>query len=482
MRALPDDAVPDSVRAVLNAVGHAGLVDHLPVAAYVCAADGTILRYNEAAAALWGREPELGERGTRFCGSHSLFGLDGAHIPHHVCPMAAALASGEGCREQEIIVERPDGSRIVAVVNIEVIRDAAGTTVGAVNTFRDSSGGRDRSSMSDEAEKAIHRLAAIVESSEDAILAKDLDGVITDWNRGAQELYGYTAREVVGKPVTVLIPDERHDEEPAILARIRRGERIEPYETVRRRKDGSMIDISLSVSPIVDRLGRVIGASKIARDITGKKRAEEQQVLLLREMNHRVKNLFTLSGSLVKLSARSGGTADDLVAALQERFGALARAHSLTLPATMDQGSRGPAATTLHALLDTIVSPFAEAGDTARPRVVLTGPDMPVSGSAVTSVALLFHEFATNAAKYGAFAAPQGRVTIECTETDETHVVIWRETGALPHDFEPGREGFGSLLARTAITGALGGSFTREFTGTGLVITLSLPRGRLAEG
>ncbi|WP_309605298.1 PAS domain S-box protein, partial [Phenylobacterium sp.] len=109
-------------------------------------------------------------------------------------------------------------------------------------------------------------LAAIIESSEDAILSKNLDGIITSWNRGAEHLFGYTADEVVGKSVTVLIPDDRQDEEPSILARLRRGERIEHYETVRRRKDGSLVDISLSVSPIRDASGRVVGASKIARD------------------------------------------------------------------------------------------------------------------------------------------------------------------------------------------------------------------------
>src|SRR5690606_17444073 len=115
------------------------------------------------------------------------------------------------------------------------------------------------------------RLAAIVESSDDAILAKDLDGIIMSWNTGAEQLFGYRPEEVIGRSVTMLIPAERNEEEPAILARIRRGERIEHYETVRRCKDGSVVDISLSVSPMKDRSGRIIGASTIARDVTEKK-------------------------------------------------------------------------------------------------------------------------------------------------------------------------------------------------------------------
>jgi PAS domain S-box-containing protein len=121
---------------------------------------------------------------------------------------------------------------------------------------------------------AKYWLSAIIESADDAVISKTLDGVITTWNTGAQRLFGYTAEEAIGKPVTMLIPDDHPDEEPQILARIRSGERIDHYETVRVRKDGTLIDISLTVSPIRDENNRIIGASKIARDITEKKRAE----------------------------------------------------------------------------------------------------------------------------------------------------------------------------------------------------------------
>ena len=130
-------------------------------------------------------------------------------------------------------------------------------------------------------DRAARHYAAIVESSDDAILSKDVNGVITTWNRGAQRLFGYTAEEVVGRPVTIIIPTDRHDEEPKILERVRRGERIEHYETVRQRKDGSLVDISITVSPIQGENGEIVGASKIARDITQLKRARERQELCL---------------------------------------------------------------------------------------------------------------------------------------------------------------------------------------------------------
>ena len=126
------------------------------------------------------------------------------------------------------------------------------------------------------AELAQSRLAAIVESADDAIISKTLEGVITSWNQGAQRIFGYTPDEIIGKPVTVLFPEDHIDEEPAILARIRAGERVEHYETVRRRKDGTLLDISLTVSPILDASGRVVGASKIARDITEQRRAQRE--------------------------------------------------------------------------------------------------------------------------------------------------------------------------------------------------------------
>ena len=115
-------------------------------------------------------------------------------------------------------------------------------------------------------------LSAIVDTSDDAIISKDLNGIITSWNRSAERLFGYTANEAVGQSITILIPPERLDEEPEILSRLRRGERVDHFETVRARKDGSLIDISLTISPVLDGSGKIIGASKIARDITGSKK------------------------------------------------------------------------------------------------------------------------------------------------------------------------------------------------------------------
>ena len=306
-------------------------------------------------------------------------------------------------------------------------------------------------------------------------MSKNLDGVILSWNDGAERLFGFAAEEAVGKPVTIIIPLDRRDEEPAILDKIHRGERIHHFETVRQRKDGSLIDISLTISPIRNSRGKIVGASKIARDITELKKARERQHLLLREMSHRVKNLFALSGSIVGLSARSATSVHNLAESTRERLSALARAHSLTF-LHGSEGAAAPSPTTLQSLVRTIVAPFDEPDD---PRIVLSGIDARVSAAAVTSLALLLHEFATNATKYGALSSATGRVKIVFAEEADAIVVHWIERGGPRVTAPKGSEGFGGVLSRIAVANQLGGEIARDWKPEGLAIRLSIPRSRL---
>jgi PAS domain S-box-containing protein len=156
-----------------------------------------------------------------------------------------------------------------------------------------------------EGEERLRWLASIVESSDDAIISKTLDTIITSWNKGAERMFGYTAEEAIGKPVTMLIPPDRQHEERTILERIGRGERIEHYETVRQRKDGSLIAISLTISPIWDVEGRVVGAAKIARDITERKQAEARENRILAELAHL--NRVATAGELLSSIAHELG-------------------------------------------------------------------------------------------------------------------------------------------------------------------------------
>jgi PAS domain S-box-containing protein len=321
---------------------------------------------------------------------------------------------------------------------------------------------------------AEHHYQAIIESSEDAILSKDLRGVILSWNRGAERLFGFSSEEAVGRPVTIIIPLDRRDEEPAILEKIHRGERIEHFETVRQRKDGSFVDISLTISPIRNSRGEIVGASKIARDITDLRKARDRQHLLLREMSHRVKNLFALSGSIVGLSARLAKSPRELADATRERLSALARAHALTFSDGFDDAAHQR--TTLQALIRTIVAPFDEP---EHPRIAISGIEGSVSGSAVTSLALLLHEFATNAAKHGALSTDKGSVKVVFAEENGSIIVHWTERDGPPAAAPTGSLGFGDVLSPIAVSDQLGGEIVRDWRPDGLAIRLSVPRSRL---
>jgi PAS domain S-box-containing protein len=269
------------------------LVQSLPAAVYTCDQDGRVILYNDAAVELWGRTPDVGK--DLWCGSWRIFRPDGTSMPVEECPMARTLKEGRAVRGEEIIIERPDGTRRNVLPHPEPVLDASGAVVGAVNMLMDITDLK-------EANRARGHLAAIVESTEDAIISKSLDGVITAMNKAAERLFGYSASELVGRSVTQLIPTERQDEERVILDRIRQGLHIESFETIRMTKDGRRIDVSLSISPVRDVQGRMVGASKIARDITQRKRAERA----LRQSEGRLRAMFGQAAVGIVLADRQG--------------------------------------------------------------------------------------------------------------------------------------------------------------------------------
>jgi PAS domain S-box-containing protein len=445
--------------------GIKALLETLPAAVYTTDATGRIAFYNQAAAELWGCRPELGK--SEWCGSWRLYWPDGRPMPHDECPIVVALRERRALKGAEGVAERPDGTLVPFLAYSSPLIDESGVLVGTINMLVDIT----------EQKRAGQLLASIIESSDDAIVSKDLNGVITSWNKGAQRLFGYTAEEVVGKPITILIPPDRLDEEPTILELIHRGERVEHYETIRRRKDGSLVEISLTVSPVKSAEGRIIGASKIARDITERRRAEEQQNLLLREMSHRIKNLFAVASGVVTLSARSAATPEDMAKAVRDRLGALTRAQELTRPGLIDPAEKSNPDTTLHALVRTIFAPYVDSRDQGR--VSITGPEVPIGGNAVTGLALLLHEFATNAAKYGALTSPSGRVGIHWSAGKDELALTWTEHGGPSVDGQPQDQGFGSMLAHRIVSGQFGGRLSRDWKPEGLTIHLSLPIERL---
>ncbi len=257
---LPGEALPKDEKRFRD------MIDALPMAIYTTDAEGRLTHFNPAAVEFSGRIPRLGT--DEWCVSWKLYYPDGTPMPHDECPMAVALKEGRIVRGVEAIAERPDGTRVWFTPYPTPLRDAEGKIVGGINMLVDIT-----ERKRDEDVRA--KLAAIVESSNDAIVSKNLNGIIASWNGGAERIFGYTAREAIGQSVTMLMPPDRANEESGILMRIRRGEKIDHYETIRRRKDGTLFNVSLTVSPIFDANGHVIGASKIARDITELKRTDE---------------------------------------------------------------------------------------------------------------------------------------------------------------------------------------------------------------
>jgi PAS domain S-box-containing protein len=340
-------------------------------------------------------------------------------------------------------------------------RQANGTVHRLINVATDITERKRVEAALGESEKRLRWLASIVESSDDAIVSKNLDGTITSWNRGAERIFGYTAEEAIGQPITIVIPKDRQDEERTILSRIRRGERIDHFETIRQRKHGSLIAISLTVSPVKNAEGKIIGASKIARDITEQKRSREQISTLAREAEHRSKNLLATVQATVQLS--QADTPEGLKRAIEGRILALANVHSLFVETRW-----------IGAELSTIatqeLSPYSEKDVW---RVQIDGPQVLLEPNAAQVVAITLHELATNAAKYGTLSVPNGHISLKWTHNADGRLVLrWTETGG-PVVKIPTHRGFGTRIIERMI-GQLKGKARFDWHAEGLVCEITL--------
>jgi PAS domain S-box-containing protein len=306
-------------------------------------------------------------------------------------------------------------------------------------------------------------LASIVEFCQDAILSTNLDRIITSWNKGAERLFGYSAEEAVGQPVAILIPPERQHEEYEIFSRIWGGDRVDHYETVRRRKDSTLIDVSLTISPIRGAGGEVVGGSGIVRDISERKRNEAQISVLTREAEHRAKNLLANVKAMVRLS--QSDTPDGLKKAIEGRIDALANVHSLFAQSRW-------AGAELGALVKQELSPYSRDGEM---RTRIGGPPLMLNSDVAQSIAVALHELATNAAKYGALSVEKGHVRVEWSRAaDERIVLHWTEAGG-PPVHPPTRKGFGTHVMEAMIQGHVGGDVRLDWHAEGLACEITLP-------
>jgi len=579
--AVEEGAHPRSGPCRLETDGHADirrqeLLNALPVAIYITDTSGLITFYNEAAAALWGRRPTLGH--DKWCGSPRLLWSDGTPLPPDQSPVATALKEQRTIPGMEAAAERPDGSRVSFIAFPSLLRDHCGATVGVVNTLLDTSaykhagatiarqaclieasddaiistdvdgvitswnGGAERlfgysageaigNSMSillpsegeddnrrrldcvrrglraelyetvgrhkdgsqveisltisplrdangsvvggaiigrdiserKRVEGSAQRLASIIESSDDAIISKDLNGVIRTWNKAAEKIFGYLAEEIIGKPITILIPPEYLDEESAILERVRGGQRIDHYETVRQRKHGGLIDISLSIAPIRDARGTIVGASKIARDITERKRNEAYAATLAREVEHRAKNILAAVQATVHLT--QSDTVEGLKQAIQGRIQALANVQGLL-------GQSRWTGAELRSLILKELSPYRQQDGT---RAQIEGQNFMLDPTTAQPIAVTIHELATNAAKHGALSVPEGHLHIEWLPVADGHLILrWTESGG-PQVRRPERQGFGIRVMEGVIRDQLKGSISFDWRANGLVCEITVP-------
>ena len=283
----------------------------------------------------------------------------------------------------------------------------------------------------------VSAASAVIDSSHDAIVTKDLNGIITSWNAGAEHVFGYKPEEAIGKPVYILIPPDHADEEPEILGRIRRGERIDHYETIRVRKDGTLLNISLTVSPIKDASGKIIGASKIARDISERKRTEAHLSTLARESEHRTKNILSNVQAIVKLT--EADNVADFKKAIEGRIQAVANVNNLFVEMRW-------AGAELRGLVTQELAPYRKGGGQ---RIRIEGPELLLEPNMAQTFAVVVHELATNAAKYGALSVGKGRVAVTWTAANDGRLIFsWTETGG-PTVAVPTHEGFGTRVLRT---------------------------------
>ena len=427
----------------------------LPVA--VCGVDvaGRIVSANDALAALLGRSPRIGSDAWDALG---LRHPDGRAMPWEETAPARAIATGEPARA-EVLAVLPDGKRLRVQALASPLPDGS----GAVMALLDRQDGEADAAKDDPGDIGtdvnLARLAAIVSSSQDAIVSKTLGGIVTSWNAGAERIFGYAPEEMVGQPIGRIIPPELHAEEEDILARLRRGERVEHFDTERVGKDGRRVFASVTISPIRNRAGEIVGASKVARDITERKRAEEMQRLLVGELHHRVKNTLATIQAIARQSLRLEPSPSRFVAGFTGRLQALARAHDILVHGDMQRGELGD-----------LVREQVELGSRDG-RISVSGPRVELDARTALQMALVLHELATNARKHGALATPRGRLAVAWTiekSGDASELALdWRESGVDLRG-EPAAPGFGTVLIERSLV-ANGGRTELRYLPDGFV-------------
>lgn len=445
-----------------------GLLERLPVGVYVCDAEGRLAHYNTRARELWGITAD-GPVATHYCGSSKAFEADGQPLTVDRSPIARVLATAKPEKDREVIVEHADGRRLHLLANADPLFGEDESLVGAVCCIQDISELR---AARDALRARQGWSRSIVENSPVGVFQVDAKGRIQDFNRAATELWGRTPQ--IGKdlwcgalklwtPQGEVLP---HDRSPMALALAERRQ-IAGAEVLFERPDGERCAMLAYPTPLFDAAGGPVGAIGIIIDITERKRSEDLQKTLVDELNHRVKNTLATVQSLAAHSFHDEGDAAVMRRAFEARLMALSAAHNQLAE------RRWEAADLRDLVASVVIAPYG------RELVAAEGPGVQLSTRASVTFAMILHELATNAAKYGALSTPEGRVDVRWSIEGEALVLDWRESGG-PSATQPERRGFGLRFIRGAAERELGGKVDFDFTSAGMLCRIAAPINAIA--
>jgi PAS domain S-box-containing protein len=374
------------------------LLEMLPIAVYACDGQGLLRWFNRRAAELWGRAPRLGDDTELFCGSFRLYGLDGQQISREETPMAHVLRTGEAVHGKEAEVERPDGTRVIAMVHIDPVKDAAGNIIGAINCFHETTELHDTKKRLAEGSELFHQL---LEALPIAIYTTDAQGRVTFYNRAATEFAG--RKPTLGTDewcVTWRLFNQDgtplpHDECPMAVA-LKENRPVRGVEAYAERPDGTRVPFRPFPTPLRDLSGKLVGAVNMLVDISDQKAAEAKQRILFDELNHRVKNNMQMLHSLLKAAERETQSmeARDVLSDAGKRVGAMAAAQQVLYSAenSAEFDSKG----FLEMLCENARQAFGDTVD-----ITLDADSGAIANDAAVPLSLILNELLINAMKHG---------------------------------------------------------------------------------